>query len=332
MRRAPQQQLAVLRGELVRFSRRTDDGWGVGTLRIAPAGEDDFDDGCIEITGKVLDAVPGDALELHGSWVEHPRFGRQFKIKQCVAAMPVSEEGVVSWLAATLPGIGDMRARQLVARFGGPAKLWETIEHSPAQLAQVDGITDARAREIHDVYMANRATRDSMVALRGWGLTDAQIQRCVDQWHTIAAVVENVRANPYQLARYVHGFGFLRADEVAGRMGIRHNDPRRIEAGIVHTLDDATTRGHCWVWGGALQKIAAETLKVDVDDVARGIMHASAHSMIRRRGKRIYSARMDTHESRTANAAARILSGRVVRRGDEVDRHAPPDDNGRTLH
>jgi exodeoxyribonuclease V alpha subunit len=231
--------------------------------------------------------------------------------------MPVTTDGVVAWLAETLPGIGDTRARVLVERFGGPAQLWEVIEHDHAQLATVDGITSQRAAEIYAVYTANRSTRDCMVALRGWGLTDSQIQRCKDQWHTLDAVVENIRANPYQLFRYVHGFGFARADEVAQRMGIRHNDMRRIEAGLVFTLDDATQRGHCWLWGGALQKIAAETLQVQPEEVSRGIMRASAAGMLCRRNKRIYSARMDANEMKSALALARVLAPRGEERASD---------------
>lgn len=311
-----------LRGELVHFRRRSDDGWGVGVLATA-------DDDRVEFTGKVLDALPGDAIEVVGVWVEHARFGRQFKVKQCVASTPVSIDGVVRWLATTLPGIGESRAVQLVHRFGGVDELWAVIESAPARLAELPGVSEDMALTIHAEYMRNRATRDCMVALRGWGLTDNQIQRCVDEWQTIEQVVEEVRANPYQLSRFVHGFGFKRADDVASRMGIRGNDPRRIEAGLVHVLDDATLKGHCWLWGGALQKLTVELLKVTADEVADVIVQAARAGTIRRRGKRIYSVRLDVAETRAVDALAEALSRAPA--NDNGDAGAAAD-SGVTLH
>lgn len=290
----------TLRGELLHFKRRSDDGWGVGRVETADGERIDF-------TGKVLDAMPGDAIEVVGVWVEHPRFGRQFKVRQCVAASPVSIDGVVRWLASTLPGIGESRAAALVSHFGGVDALWRVIENSPARLAEVSGITEPMSLTIHNEYMRNRSSRDSMVTLRGWGLTDSQIQRCVDEWSTVEQVVEEIRNNPYQLSRLVTGFGFKRADEVAARAGIRGNDPRRIEAGLAYVLDDATLKGHCWLWGGALQKLTVELLHVTADEVADAIIAAARAGTVRRRGKRIYSARMDHAEA----ALTRALAGRL---------------------
>jgi exodeoxyribonuclease V alpha subunit len=290
----------TVRGELLYFKRRTEDGWGVGRVELSDGERVDF-------TGKVLDTLPGDAIELTGTWVEHPRFGRQFKVRQCVSAAPVSLDGVTRWLAGTLPGIGETRAKALVEHFGGVDALWRIIEDSPGRLSEINGITGVMAQSIHVEYMRNRSSRDCMVTLRGWGLTDAQIQRCVDEWATIEHVVEEVRCNPYQLSRFVHGFGFKRADEVAARAGIRGNDPRRIEAGIEYVLDDATGKGHCWLWGGALQKLTVELLHVTADEVADAIFAACRAGTVRRRGKRVYSARMDTAEERLQRA----LTGRL---------------------
>ena len=51
------------------------------------------------------------------------------------------------WLCSTLPGVGETRARALVARFG-VEELWNVIENEPARLAAVSGITAAMAERI----------------------------------------------------------------------------------------------------------------------------------------------------------------------------------------
>lgn len=298
-------ETVTLRGELEAFTVRTDDGWGTGYVRAEGF---EFP---VNVTGKVLGARPGDALEMQGSWSEHPRFGAQFKIRSTVVAPPATLDGVSKWLASTLPGVGTVRAQALVEHFGGVEQLWAAIETTPARLSEVKGITNELATRIHDAYVSNRDSRDHMIALRGWGLTDAQIQRCLQEWKTLDAVVKRIKQNPYQLCQHVHGFGFKRADEVARLAGIAHNDPQRIEAGIVHTLEEATSDGHTFIFGGALQRIAAdEILTVSRDDVAHGIVRATRSKMIVRRGKRIYCARMEVAESRAADGVTRLLSTR----------------------
>jgi len=280
----------------------------------------------VAIVGKVLDARDGETVELQGRYAKHATYGEQFRIEHCVAQRAESVDGVVKWLSSTLHGIGDKRAAALIAHFGGVQGLWSAIETHHARLAEVDGITAERAEAIHSAYVEHSATRDNMVALRGWGLTNNQIQHCLNTWHTLDEVVHQVRCNPYLLARHVHGFGFSRADEVARLAGIKHDAPERIEAGIVHVLHEAATAGSCWLWGGALQRIAADDLlSVSYDAVADGIVAAAKQGAIVRRGKRIYSARMEAVESKAAAGVWRLLHS-------AQQLAAPANDNGQTIN
>lgn len=307
--RQPAQAFETLRGRLEYFSRKTEDGWGVGALDV------DGSKDRAAIVGKVLDAKPGDSIELTGRWAEHATFGKQFRIDNCVVERAESVDGVVAWLKATLPNVGEMRARALVSHFGSVQALWHAIEHEHHRLCEVEGITSERAEAIHSTYSDNRAQRDNMVALRAWGLTANQIQRCLDTWHTYDEVVMQIRANPYLLARHVRGFGFERADKVAKLAGVKHNAPERIEAGIVHVLDQATGMGNCYMWGGALQRMAAEDLlDVTHQEAAGGIMRAWRSRLIVRRGARIYSARMEAAESSCARNVLTLIATPVALR------------------
>jgi len=288
--------LETRRVRLVSFYVRTQDGWGTGVAL-------DAEDEPFTITGKVLDARPGDNLELRGSRVLHPRYGEHFKIESCVPMRPDSVDGVVAWLASTLPSIGEARARDLLAHFKTPAALWLAIETNPDSLAAVNGITVEATARIRAVYLSERDTRDHMIALRAWGLTTNQIQKCLDQWESLDVVVSEVRENPYALARHVDGFGFKRADEVARAQGMAHNDPRRVAAGIAHVLEQATYDGHCFMWGGSLQRVAAEeVLAITHAEAADGIRRALREATIVRHGKRYYTAAMGAHEASAAIA------------------------------
>jgi exodeoxyribonuclease V alpha subunit len=301
-----------LAGEL-RVWNPVRNGWGHGFIELPTGERAKFN---AVMTGVAL----GSSLELTGMWTDHPQHGRQFKARTAIARAPASLDGVTLWLASALPGVGAIRGPKLVEHFGGVEQLWHAIEHTPARLAEINGITAQLAERMVQAYAAQRGDRDNRIQLRGWGLTDKQIERCIEEWTTLDLVVAKVRGNPFELSSCVHGFGFKRADLVAKNTGLAHDAPERIEAGIVYTLDEASgNEGHCFMWGGQLQRKAAEdTLDVSFDTVAQGIRRAAATGLIARRGKRIYSARHENHERKCETALTMFLKKEAAANDNNV--------------
>lgn len=296
------QKTETLRGELVAW-RTYSQGWGFGELRIAESDSKTP----LRFTATLVNARLGDTLELTGSFVDHPKFGRQFKAK---SATPVRSEGVdgaVKWMASRFPDVGAKRAQELRDTFGD--QLWHVIEHEPERLATLNGITLERAQAISAAYKRVAGERDAMVTLRGWGLTDGQIAHCVEQWDSLEDTIERLRANPYLLSQDVHGFGFKRADEVARAMGVRKDAPERIKAGVEYTLETAQTQnGHVYVPGRALQRMTAELLGVGEEMVGPAIRAVAESGRIVRRGWRVYTRRMDYAEGLVADGLRRLLA------------------------
>ena len=61
------------------------------------------------------------------------------------------------------------------------------------------------------------------------------------------ASIEVVRNEPYRLAADVWGIGFKTADTIAQAVGIPHDSPERVKAGLQYTLSQATDNGHCYL-------------------------------------------------------------------------------------
>jgi exodeoxyribonuclease V alpha subunit len=116
-----------------------------------------------------------------------------------------------------------------------------------------------------------------------------------------------VRSNPYELCFRVDGFGFKRADVVAQRVGIGKDSVERMIAGVIYTLDTAIMEGHCSLWGGQLQRMAADVLGLDAAVVGRGIGEAWRRGYVVRRGKRIYSQRLERAELECMEGVAALL-------------------------
>ena len=234
-------------------------------VRGEVAGAKVYREGCVglalrdgtAVMGTVLGFDKGDHVEARGKWSEDPKWGRRFKAQTITRVLGDDDRGAIAWLSSRLPGLGEVRARELVKRFGIP-ELYRVIEREPELLTEVRGITRELAEKIRDAHAAVKCETEEMTQLLGWGLTDSQIKRCREAWGK--DVIPVLREDPYRLAEEVHGFGFKRADDIARRMGLPADHPRRLQACCLHMLREAETEGECYVPRGLLLKVALEEL------------------------------------------------------------------------
>src|SRR5690606_9173267 len=80
------------------------------------------------------------------------------------------------------------------------------------------------------------------------------------------AAAQTLREQPYRLARDVRGIGFATADRIARALGVDVHSPDRVDAGLLHVLEQAEQDGHCALPIEDLVTRAAASL--EVDDVA----------------------------------------------------------------
>jgi exodeoxyribonuclease V alpha subunit len=241
--------LDTITGEITSQKILGSDFFGRATVRLTK--------GSAMVVGKLLGVQEGDTVEVTGVWDENAKYGKQFKARTIKTVVPRDASGVVGWMQARLPNLGRARAQSIVERFGIEG-VWDVIEREPDRLLEIDGITPARRDMIVSAYHEHRGERDRVVRFKSWGLTDGQIARVLGEWG--ARAEERIRENPYALAEHVHGFGFLRADTIARRMGLPADAPARIRAGLMHVLAEASERGHTFLWTPALVKMTAKLL------------------------------------------------------------------------
>ncbi len=71
-----------------------------------------------------------------------------------------------------------------------------------------------------------------------------------------------VAHNPYRLAKDVYGIGFKTADQIALNMGMAHDAPQRVGAGLVYSASQATNQGHVFEVRKTLISTASQLLGV----------------------------------------------------------------------
>ncbi len=226
----------------------------------------------VTIVGNLASVQCGEILKLTGHWTTHKQFGPQFHVEKYESVLPATVTGIKKYLGSGLiKGIGPKFAERIVAHFGG--KTLEVIDQYSARLREVDGIGEERARRIKLAWNEQKAIRDIMIFLQSYGISSSQAAKIYQHYGSDAMQV--VKANPYQLARDIHGIGFKTADAIAAHMGVPADSPRRLRAGILHTLQELMDDGHTCCPQEELCRHAAEQLSVP-DDKIKAEVHALA--------------------------------------------------------
>ena len=198
----------------------------------------------LTVVGALLGAQPGESLRLRGRWASHPQYGRQFQVEAYDTVLPATIQGIRRYLGSGLiKGIGPRMAERIVEHFG-QATL-EVIEQAPGRLVEVAGLGPKRTGMITAAWEQQKAIKEVMVFLQGVGVSTSLAVRIYKTYQDQA--IEVVRREPYRLAGEVWGIGFKTADQIARRLGIPHDSPERVKAGLQFVLSEASDDGHCYL-------------------------------------------------------------------------------------
>ena len=107
------------------------------------------------------------------------------------------------------------------------------------------GLGPKRTQRIADAWEEQKAIKEVMVFLSGVGVSTSLAVRIYKTYADDSIAV--VRSEPYRLASEVWGIGFKTADTIAQAVGIPHDSPERIKAGLQYTLSQAADNGHCYL-------------------------------------------------------------------------------------
>ena len=222
----------------------------------------------IAVVGKAPKVQCGETLELRGKWVNHPKHGRQFSFDSFESKLPASAYGIRKYLASGLiHGIGKTYANKIVDKFG--ADTLKIISEESARLQEIEGIGKKRIKSIREAWEEQKAVREVMMFLQTYGVTDALCLRLVRKYGNSAKTI--LETDPYRIIREVKGIGFKTADKIALNLGLSNNGPERIEAGVLHTVQEAEDQGHNHVERRELVIQAANLLEADSNEVDKRI-------------------------------------------------------------
>ncbi|MEU6119449.1 ATP-dependent RecD-like DNA helicase [Streptomyces sp. NPDC047117] len=248
--------LAVVEGVLERITYANEEnGYTVARVDTGRGGND-----LLTVVGALLGAQPGESLRMEGRWGSHPQYGRQFTVENYRTVLPATVQGIRRYLGSGLiKGIGPRIADRITEHFG--TDTLDVIEQDPKRLIEVPGLGPKRTKMIGAAWEEQKAIKEVMVFLQGVGVSTSIAVRIYKKYGD--ASISVVRNQPYRLAADVWGIGFLTADRIAQSVGIPHDSPDRVKAGLQYALSQSTDQGHCFLPEEQLIADSVKLLQVD---------------------------------------------------------------------
>lgn len=269
------------------------------------------------IVGVMPGIQPGESLRCDGVWKQHPQHGVQFEVKGFETQAPSDLVGIQKYLeSGMIKGIGPVYAERIVKHYG--LKTLDVIDQDPGMLMEVPGLGKKRVERIRACWQEQRHIRDVMVFLRGHQVSPALAQKIFRAYGERS--IEKVKSNPYGMAKDIFGIGFLTADRIGSAVGISHDSPLRIDAGITHMLWELSNEGHVCYPAEELLKTCAEVLGVETAAVQDRLQYLTKYEEIVQEDGMVWVKPLYLCEIGIARELAHLLSSHAAIRKVDAEK------------
>ena len=223
----------------------------------------------VTVVGTIPMTVVGERLAITGRWTSHASYGRQFEAELLERLMPESRDEILAYLSSrAVKGIGAVTAQRIVAAFGSHSL--DVLENEPEKLAQVQGISLSKAKEMSESFKRQVGMRRLIEFLAAHHLPVELAMRLYRVYGELA--VEALEDDPYMLTQPYFGADFSSVDAFALETGTEADNERRVEAGILFELTFNQSNGHTFIPRNKLVAATAVLLNLEEEIIDAGVV------------------------------------------------------------
>lgn len=266
------------------------------------------EDGEIKAVGTTAGLVEGTVLELEGDLVVHKTYGEQFRFTSYQRKIPQTEEQLIRYLSSgIISGVGEVTAKDMVKVFG--MDTLAVILKTPEKLVSIKGISEKRAKKIHEAILEQEETREIVMYLLNLGFGMKRAHRIYSEYGM--ETISVIEKNPYQLIRDIDGIGFRTADGIALKNQLDPHSIFRMKAGLFYLLtEEAYQKGNCYVPEEDLIREAMSLLEVGREELEQAIfvLHLEGEIYREQETKNIYLNSIYEMEKSVAQKIVELLN------------------------
>lgn len=207
-------------------------GFTVAKFRLYDGEEKEF-----TAIGIFYDLQPDVIYTLTGSYVEHSKYGMQFKTEAYEKMKPNDTDSLIRYFSGPLfPGIGKQTARLILDVLGEQA-IYKIVE-DPDILLTIPKLNDKKRAVLTEGVLADGQENDPVHYLSKLGLGMKMIMKIEAAYGK--DTVEKIKENPFLLVEDVDGIGFKTADKIASNLNFEESHPYRIRALILANVKESS--------------------------------------------------------------------------------------------
>jgi len=224
----------------------------------------------VTVVGTIPLPVVGERLLVTGKWDSHSNYGKQFEAEFLERLMPQTSQEILTYLSSrVIKGIGPKTAARIVNVFGDQTLL--VMEREPERLAQISGITDAKAQQIGEAFRLQVGVRH---LLEFFTLHHLPAELAVKTYRLYGEnTIDQLYDDPYLLMDEELEAPFGAVDRFAIELGVDADDPRRLEAGLFFELRYNLNAGHSFLPQSKLIDATAQLLNTNPQAVTERLEH-----------------------------------------------------------
>lgn len=213
------------------------------TFKIAGFTDNEGNDFIIK--GNLISCNEGDRIKIVGEWTEHQKYGTQFNCFSYTPITPSDKDEIFQFLSSgAIEGIGERYAERIVDKFGD--KSLEVLEKNPERYLEIEGIGRKTLQKILTSYKDTFYLKSTLMELLSYGISTNLAMKLFNKYKE--NTLDVLKQNPYQICKDIKGIGFIKADEIAIKMGADlDSDERKIEA-IIYCLNQGTYDGNTFMY------------------------------------------------------------------------------------
>lgn len=184
------------------------------------------------------------------------------------STLPVTPEGAEALLAGdTVTGIGPVFAHRLVADYGVDAV--RKLRDEPESITGIPGLGAARIASASQSLKELTRPIDLLLFLYSCGIQELFIDRIFGKYRNRAR--EIVTTDPYHMVENVWRLSFPTADKIGKALGIKPDDPHRLQGALLTAIKHYAENGHLFATREQAIEYASLISGVSKEKVAEAI-------------------------------------------------------------
>jgi len=216
------------------------------------------DSGQLTVTGELPYIEEEGYYEFEGQSKIHSKYGVQFEASNATSLKQTTSDGLIAYLSSSkFSGVGKKTATLIVDSLGLDAI--DKIKSDESILESVSDISKKKAKDIREQIIKNSELETIFIKLYSYGLSKGAANKIYSKY--LDETLKKVEENPYILIHDLDGFGFVKSDNLALRIGFKEDSSVRIKEAINYTLSlYCDNNGYTFLTLNQLTELASKLL------------------------------------------------------------------------